>query len=97
MYKRSTKYKEINVCLLERKALNILRIFPKIVLLQIKFVWSMIKPFLTNKGHINGEEIILKCDNETITKSSVLAQMFNSHYINVVQKTSGKKAKSFCS
>ena len=36
----------------------------------------MMKPFLTNKGHINGEEIILKCDNETITKSSVLAEMF---------------------
>ena len=62
-----------------------------------KIVWSMIKPFLTNQGHINKEEIILKRDNETITKSSVLAQMFNSHYINIVQKTSGKKAKSFCS
>ena len=36
----------------------------------------MMKPFLTNKGHINGEEIILKCDNETITESSVLAEMF---------------------
>ena len=33
----------------------------------------MIKPFLTNKGHIDGEEIILKYDNETITESSVLA------------------------
>ena len=30
----------------------------------------MIKPFLTNKVHINGEEIILKCDNETITDCS---------------------------
>ena len=28
------------------------------------------KPFLTNKGHINGERIILKCNNETITESS---------------------------
>ena len=36
---------------------------------------SMTKPFLTNKGHINGEGIILKCDNETITESSVLAEM----------------------
>ena len=51
------------MCLLERKVLrNILR--------------SMIKRFLTNKGHISEEEIILKCDNETITESSVLAEMF---------------------
>ena len=38
----------------------------------------MIKPFLTNKAHINEEEIILKCDNETITESSVLVEMLNS-------------------
>ena len=55
----------------------------------------MMKPFLTNKGHINGEEIILKCDNETITESSVLLEMFNSHYINIVEKTSGKKPSHF--
>ena len=50
----------------------------------------MIKPFLTNKGYINGEETILKCDNETVTESSVLAEIFNSYYINIVEKTSGK-------
>ena len=55
-----------------------------------KNFWSMMKPFLTNKGHNNEEEIILNCDNETITESSVLAQMFNSHYKNIVEKTSGK-------
>ena len=55
-----------------------------------KHFWSIIKPFLTNKGYINGEETILKCDNEIVTVSSVLAEMFNSHYINIVEKTSGK-------
>ena len=36
--KKSTKYKKTNVCLLERKVLrNILRIFLKMVLFQIKF------------------------------------------------------------
>ena len=35
--KRSKKYKEINVCLSERKVLkNILIMFPKMVLFQIK-------------------------------------------------------------
>ena len=37
----------------------------------------MIKPFL--KGYINGKETILKCDNETVTERSVLAEMFNSY------------------
>ena len=55
----------------------------------------MIKLFLTNKGHINGEETILKCDNETVTESSVLAEMFNSNYINNEKKTSGKKPSHF--
>ena len=53
------------------------------------------KPFLTNKGHINGERIILKCNNETITESSLLAEMFNSQYINNVEKTSRKKPSHF--
>ena len=55
-----------------------------------KNFWSMIKPFLMNKGQINGEQIILKCDNETITESSVLAETFKSHYINIVKKPSGE-------
>ena len=58
-----------------------------------KNFWSMMKPFLTNKGHNNEEEIVLNCDNETITESSVLAQMFNSHYKNIAEKTSGKNSK----
>ena len=55
----------------------------------------MIKPFLINKVHINGEKIILKSDNETVIDSSVLAEMFNSHYINTVEKTSEKSPSHF--
>ena len=55
-----------------------------------KIFWSMIKPF-TNNGHINGEEIILKFDNGTITGSTVLAEMINSNYINNIEKTPVKK------
>ena len=53
------------------------------------------KAFLTNKGDINKKEIILKYDNETMTESSVLVEMFNSHYKNIVEKTSGKKPSNF--
>ena len=53
-----------------------------------KRFWSMIKPFL--KGYINGEETILKCDNETVTESSVLVRC-STHMTNIVEKTSGKR------
>ena len=62
--KRSTKYKEIKT--------------RKDGVVSNKKFWSMIKPFLTNKAHINEEEINLKCDNETIAESSVLVEMLNS-------------------
>ena len=65
------------------------------VRLQKKKIWSTIKPFLTNKCHINWEEKILKFNNETIVDISVLVDMFSSHYKNIVEKTSGKKPSHF--
>ena len=47
----------------------------------------MINPFPANKGHIiNREEIILKSDIEAVTDSSVLAEMLDSHYMNIIEK-----------
>ena len=51
--KRSTKYKEVNVCLLERK---VLRNISKDGVARNKNVWSMIKPFLT-KGCGRGSNV----------------------------------------
>ena len=73
------------MCLLESKAGVVTN----------KNFWSVIKNFPANKDHINGEGIMLKCDNETISDSSVLAEMLNSHYINIFEKTSGKKTSHF--
>ena len=60
----------------------------------------MIKPFLKNKGHINGEGIILKYDNydkiwQPQIGRSVLAEMFNSYHKNIVNKKSGKRPNHF--
>ena len=43
----------------------------KFVSFRKKRIWSIIKPSLSNKRHINGDEIILKNGNETITDSPV--------------------------
>ena len=37
-----------------------------------KFFLSLIKPFLTNKGHVDRKKTILKTDNEAITDSLVV-------------------------
>ena len=43
----------------------------KFVSFRKKLIWSILKPFLSNKGHINVHETILKNGNETITDSPV--------------------------
>ena len=43
----------------------------------------MIKTFVTNRCHVNGEEIILQTDNEIISDSSVLGDVqltLNKYY-----------------
>ena len=61
-----------------------------------KNYYSLMKPFLTNKVHMNGEETISNTGNETTIDSSVLTEMFNSHYINILKKHL-EKFNSFCS
>ena len=82
------------MCLLGRKVLrNGLKVFSKDGVVTNKHFWSIIKSFLTKKGHINREEVILRI--EKITDSSVLAEMFNPFYISIVKKTSWKKPSHF--
>ena len=74
------RYNETNVCLLQRKHKKYFKNILKDVGVTNKIFGNIIKPFLTNKSHINTEEIIFKTDNETITDRSVLAEMFNSYH-----------------
>ena len=74
-----------------------------------KKFWNTVKPFMTNKGAISNENIIIKNQmeesikvkgnenetlieaNELIREDKILVELFNKHYINIVEKTSGKK------
>ena len=49
------------------------------------------KPFLTNKGCLDNSDIMLRGDNEMITDDKRLANLFNEHYINIVERSSGLK------
>ena len=55
-----------------------------------KAFWNTIKPFLTNKGFLTSNSISLTHENETITDKKTITHSFNSHYVSIVKKTSGK-------
>ena len=62
-----------------------------------KEFWNFIKPFLTNKGISKNNDINLKNKKEIITDEKNLADLFNSHYINIVEISSGIKPETISS
>ena len=56
-----------------------------------KSFWNFIKPFMTNKGMIANKDITLIDRKNVITDEYELSQIFNKHYINIVEKSCGNK------
>ena len=56
-----------------------------------KEFWKIIKPFLTNKGFLPGNELTLIENDEVITEEKILAEKFNNHYTNIVERSCGVK------
>ena len=56
-----------------------------------KQFWKTMKPFLTNKGCLENNDIILLDGEEMITNDRILAKRFNEHYINIVERSTGFK------
>ena len=52
------------------------------------------KPMLTNKGIISSDVIILEENGEQISDESKLVEIFNDHYINIVETTMGHPSVS---
>ena len=52
-----------------------------------KEFWKIIKPFLTNKGFLSGNEITIIENDEVITEEKILAEKFNNHYTNTVERS----------
>ena len=49
-------------------------------------------PFHTNKGCLVNSDIILRGDNEITADDKRLTKLFNEHYINIVERSSGLKS-----
>ena len=56
-----------------------------------KSFWKFIKPFLKNKSCHAQNDIMLIQNDEIITEEKDLVEIFNKHYINIVEKSSGIK------
>ena len=56
-----------------------------------KDFWNFVKPFSRNKDFIDGTDITLKLDNKIITDVTKLAEIFNNHYVNTVEQSTGLK------
>ena len=61
-----------------------------------KAFWNTVKPFLTNKGFLTNETIAVENKGESVTDKFKLVNLFNSHYINIVEKTSGFPPETEC-
>ena len=55
-----------------------------------KKFWNVLKPFLTNKGSFSADQLTIEINNQLITDEKTLADTFNKHYINTVEKSPGQ-------
>ena len=56
-----------------------------------KKFWQTIKPFITNKSGISNNNIMIIENDSLVTDDKKLATIFNDHYINIIEKSSGIK------
>jgi len=54
-----------------------------------KLFWKTVKPFMTNKGKIGSNKIVLEEEGKLIINTENLVEIFNNHYINIVETTIG--------
>ena len=54
-----------------------------------KAFWNTVRPFLTNKRVHYKRKHDIKYKNKIVTDNSKLGHLFNNHYINIDESTSG--------
>ena len=53
--------------------------------------WKIIRPFLTNKWHLENAEIMFIQGKKIISNEHELVKAFSKHYINIIEKSGGQK------
>ena len=85
-----TNNKEINVSLWEKSMKLYLNKSAADSIVTNKSFWKF-KPFLKNKSCHAQNDIMLIQNDEIITEEKDLAEFFNKHYLNIVEKSCGRK------
>ena len=85
--------KQRNKCTsLKRKALS--RYFEK-KKDSSKSFWKTFGPYLSSRGHIINEDIILSENNEIERERKKVGEIFNTHFINIIENSTGIKPETF--
>ena len=85
--------KQRNLCTtLKRRALK--RYFEK-KKDSAKSFWKTFGPYLSNRGHTIDEDILLLEKGEIERDRKKVADLFNEHYINIIENSTGKKVEAF--
>ena len=53
--------------------------------------WDTVKPFLNHKGSHGRENITLLEDGQIIREGYKISEIFNDHYVNIIENITGKK------
>ena len=53
--------------------------------------WKIIKPFLSNKGHLENLDTMLNHNHKIIFIDHELVKVFSEHYIKIIEKLGGEK------
>ena len=54
-----------------------------------KTFWELVKPFISNKGNYSSGTISIKENEKIIDDEREVVDLFNNHYVNIVENTSG--------
>ena len=57
--------------------------------------WKIFGPFITNKCHHSREDYIILKNGELISDKKEVANLFNDHYIHIIENTTGTKPETF--
>ena len=59
-----------------------------------KEFWKRLKPFLTNKECFSEHQISIEVNDQLVSDEKILTEIFNKHYINTLEKSSGTMPSS---
>ena len=87
-----TRNKEISVTIHQKSIRNYFNKIANGNLVTNRNFWKIMKPFLSNKGHLENVDIMLNHNSKIVCNDHELVKVFNEHYINIIEKSVSEKS-----